>query len=171
PTEKRTELWAGGYRPLGFVSNAWWKGYKLGVQASSDHVSTHTSYAYVIAESDTREGLLDAMRKRHTYAGTTNALMDCRMTIDGKTYLQGDIVASQSSPELTARIIGSAPIKQVVIVRDNQVIHSQEPKSETYELRFRETASLAPGEHFYYVRMEQTDGSVVWSSPVWIQRK
>ncbi|MBI3682449.1 MAG: hypothetical protein HY235_18880, partial [Acidobacteria bacterium] len=64
PTEKRTELWAGGYRPLGFVSNAWGKGYKLGVQASSDHVSTHTSYAYVIAESDTREGLLDAMRKR-----------------------------------------------------------------------------------------------------------
>ena len=45
---KKTELWAGGYRPLGFVWNAWAKGYKLGVQASSDHVSTHISYTCVI---------------------------------------------------------------------------------------------------------------------------
>ena len=41
--EDRTDLWAGSYRPLGFVWEAWAKGYKLGVQASSDHISTHTS--------------------------------------------------------------------------------------------------------------------------------
>ena len=50
----RTELHAGGYRPLGFVWNAWAKAYKLGVQASSDHVSTHTPYACVIAENSSR---------------------------------------------------------------------------------------------------------------------
>ncbi|MBI3208884.1 MAG: hypothetical protein HYZ37_08280, partial [Candidatus Solibacter usitatus] len=32
----------GGYRPDGFVSNAWAKGYRLGVQASSDHLGVHT---------------------------------------------------------------------------------------------------------------------------------
>ncbi len=169
PTEKRTELWAGGYRPLGFVSNAWAKGYKLGVQASSDHVSTHTSYAYVLAENATREALMDAMRKRHTYAATSNILMDYRVNLDGKTLIQGDVATSQSMPELTAKITGSAAIKHVVVVRDNKVIYSQEPKGETYELRFRETA-LTPGEHFYYVRMEQVDGNVAWSSPVWIKR-
>ena len=60
----------GGFRPAGFVWNAWAKGYKLGVQAASDHVSTHISYACTIAESSTREGLLDAMRKRHSYGAT-----------------------------------------------------------------------------------------------------
>src|SRR5262249_19339581 len=33
----------GGWRPLGFVSLALQKGYRLGFQASSDHISTHMS--------------------------------------------------------------------------------------------------------------------------------
>ncbi|MCC6393910.1 MAG: hypothetical protein IT167_25150 [Bryobacterales bacterium] len=170
PTAKRTELWAGGYRPLGFVSNAWAKGYKLGVQASSDHVSTHLSYAVLLAENSTREGLMDAMRKRHTYAATSNILMDYRMNLDGRTCMQGDIVPSQSLPELTAKIVGTGPIKHVVVVRDNEVIYSREPAGETYDLRFRES-NLPAGEHFYYVRMEQKDGNMAWSSPIWVQRK
>jgi hypothetical protein len=169
PTERRTELWAGGYRPLGFVSNAWAKGYKLGVQASSDHVSTHLSYACVLAENQTREALLDAMRRRHTYAATSNILVDYRMTVDGRTYLQGDALAATSMPELTARITGSAPVKEVVVVRDNRTVYSQKPAGETYDLRFRENA-LDPGEHFYYVRVEQVDGNVAWSSPIWVKK-
>src|SRR4029077_12609057 len=90
PSSKRPELWAGGFKPLGFVWNAWSKGYRLGVQASSDHVSTHLSYTMVIAESGSREALIDAMRKRHTYAATRNILLDYRMNVGGKTYLQGD---------------------------------------------------------------------------------
>ncbi|MBI4904118.1 MAG: hypothetical protein HY820_10815 [Acidobacteria bacterium] len=170
PTAKRTELWAGGYRPLGFVSNAWAKGYKLGVQASSDHVSTHTSYAFLLSENSSREALLDAMRQRHTYAATSNILMDYRMNLGGKTYIQGDIAASQAMPEITAKIIGSAALKQVVVIRDNEVIYSQDPNKEIYDLRFRESSTLAAGEHFYYVRAEQVDGNVAWSSPIWVKR-
>ena len=170
PTEQRTELHAGGYRPLGYVWNAWAKGYKLGVQASSDHVSTHLSYACVIAENPSREGLMDAMRKRHTYAATSNILMDYRMTADGATYLQGDILQSQSLPELTAKIVGTGALKKVVVVRDNQYIYSQEPEGTSYNLRFKEN-SLAPGEHYYYVRAEQKNGNMAWSSPIWIKYK
>ena len=60
--EARNDLWADGYRPNEFLWLAWEKGYKLGAQASSDHVSTHTSYAMVISEDSSRQGLLDAMR-------------------------------------------------------------------------------------------------------------
>jgi len=42
----------GGFRPAGYVWNAWAKGYKLGVQASSDHLSTHLSYACTIAANE-----------------------------------------------------------------------------------------------------------------------
>ena len=35
----------GGWRPKGFVNLALDKGYRLGFEASSDHVSTHISYA------------------------------------------------------------------------------------------------------------------------------
>ena len=48
------------------------------MQASSDHVSTHVSYALILAEDFTRQGLLDAMRKRHAYAATDNIIVDFR---------------------------------------------------------------------------------------------
>jgi hypothetical protein len=167
PSAGKSELWAGDYRPLGFVWNAWAKGYKLGTQASSDHASTHISYTCVISEDGTRAGLLDAMRKRHTYAATSNMLLDYRLKAGRQTYLQGDELKSSSIPELTAHIVGAGPVKRVVVVRDNQYIYTQQPGSATYDLRYRE-ASLAPGRHYYYVRVEQEDRNAAWSSPIWV---
>ena len=43
-----------GYQPLGFWWRALERGYKLGVQASSDHWSTHISYACLIAPLSSR---------------------------------------------------------------------------------------------------------------------
>ena len=167
PTAERTDLQAGGYRPLGFVWNAWKKGYKLGVQASSDHISTHTSYACVIAPDGGREALMEAMRARHTYAATSNIILDYQVSVDGESHLQGDSVTARTLPRLAARIMGTAPLKEVVIVRDNEYVYTAHPGGDTYLLSFRETA-LEPGEHYYYVRVEQADGRVAWSSPVWI---
>ena len=45
PTEA-TQI--GGYQPKGFVWNALEKGYRLGFESSSDHVSTHLSYAIAL---------------------------------------------------------------------------------------------------------------------------
>ena len=167
PTEKRTELWAGGYRPAGFVWNAWAKGYRLGVQASSDHVSTHLSYSCVLAEHYTREGIVDAIRKRHTYAATSNILLDYRINAGGQTYIQGDEAPSSALPEISAHIVGTGPLKQVVVVRDNRYIYSQTPAGAAFDLRYRENV-LEPGTHYYYVRAEQQDGNMAWSSPIWI---
>jgi hypothetical protein len=108
------------------------------------------------------------MKKRHTYAATSNILMDYRINAGGATYIQGDELSSQSLPELSARIIGTAPLKKVVIVRDNEYIYSKEPDGETFDLRYREN-SLQPGQHYYYVRAEQKDGNLVWSSPIWVK--
>ena len=69
----------GGTHPAGFVSNAWAKGYKLGVIASSDHFSTHISYAMVYTADTSRQGILDAIRKRHTYGAMDNIVMEVRM--------------------------------------------------------------------------------------------
>ena len=43
-------------------------------ESSSDHTSTHISYAMVFAEENSREAIVAAMKKRHTYASTTNIL-------------------------------------------------------------------------------------------------
>src|SRR6516162_4371334 len=48
PTEQ-TQI--GGFEPKGFVVHALDKGYKLGFQSSSDHVSTHISYGVVLTDN------------------------------------------------------------------------------------------------------------------------
>jgi hypothetical protein len=94
--------------------------------------------------------------------------MDYRLSAGGTVYLQGDDISAQSLPELSAKIIGTGPLKKVVVVRDNEYIYSNEPQGETFDLRYREN-SLTPGQHYYYVRVEQKDGNVAWSSPIWVK--
>ena len=166
----RTDLWAGNYRPKGFVWLAWEKGYKLGVQASSDHVSTHSSYAMVISDDFSRHGLLDAMRKRHTYAATSNIILDYRMQAEDAEWIQGDEFSSAAIPTVKAVIRGTAAIKEAVVVRDNTYVHAQAGEGERMEFEFREQ-ELGSGEHYYYVRVEQEDGNVAWSSPIWVDKQ
>jgi len=158
-----------GLRPQGYVWNAWAKGFKLGVQASSDHVSTHSSYACILVEEFTRQGLLDAMRKRHTYAATDNIVMDFRVVAKDVNALMGDVVNIIEAPKLQVRIIGTAPIKQIDVIKNNAFIHKLNPNQADVKFEFADAASSA-GEAYYYVRAEQTDGQLVWSSPIWVRR-
>ena len=169
-SEARNDLWAGGYRPKGFVWLAWEKGYKLGVQASSDHVSTHTSYAMVISENFSRQGLLDAMRQRHTYAATSNIILDYRLRAGDDEWIQGDDFSTSEIPTVRVVVRGTDDIKEVAVVRDNSYVHTLKGDGERMEFEFREQ-SLEAGEHYYYVRVEQADGNVAWSSPIWVTKR
>ena len=169
-SEARSDLWAGNYRPKGFVSLAWEKGYRLGVQASSDHVSAHTSYTMVISDDFSRHGLVEAMRQRHTYAATTNIILDYRAQAGDGEWIQGDEFTTREVPTVSAVVRGTDRIKEVVVVRDNAYVHTQAGDGERLDLEFREQA-LEPGDHFYYVRVEQDDGNVAWSSPIWVTKQ
>ncbi|MBK5292722.1 MAG: hypothetical protein JJE04_13715 [Acidobacteriia bacterium] len=158
-----------GLRPQGYVWNAWAKGLKLGVQSSSDHVSTHSSYACILVEEFTRPGLVDAMRKRHTYAATDSIVMDYRIVTKDVSALMGDIVNVTEAPKLQVRILGTAPIRQVDIIRNNTYVHKLTPNQADVKFEYLDAASTA-GEAYYYVRAEQTDGQLVWSSPIWVRR-
>jgi len=152
------------HRPDGFVWNAWAKGYKLGVQSSSDHVSTHTSYACVIADKFTRAGILDAIRKRHTYAATDNIILDFRMG----TALMGDIIEAAAPPKFSVRIVGTAPIAQIDVIKNNQYVHQLKPQKNDVTFEYLDN-SIERGESYYYVRIEQSDGQLAWSSPIWVR--
>ena len=99
------------------------KGYRLGFQASSDHISTHVSYACVLAEEFSRKGLIDAIKKRHTYAATDNIVLDVRM---GALGIMGDEVRTDK-PELDVMVLGTGPIDRVEVLRDGEVVHTETP--------------------------------------------
>ena len=100
-TRNNPQVQKSGWQPEGFWWNALAKGYKLGVQSSSDHWSTHISYACLLAEKFTREGLVDAIRKRHAYGATDNIVLEFRASAGGAEHIMGDIFtapASRGSP-------------------------------------------------------------------------
>jgi hypothetical protein len=163
PTEA-TQI--GGYEPKGFIWNALEKGYRLGFESSSDHVSTHLSYAIVYAEDTSRQAIIDAFKKRHCYAATDNILLDVRSS----SQFMGDAFVASGKPSLDIVVKGTAPVAKVHVIRDNAYVFSTEPKAREVKLRYTDDDAKA-GTHYYYVRVEQADGNLAWGSPMWITVK
>ena len=154
------------WRPAGFVWEAWAKGLKIGVQASSDHVGTHDSYACVLVPADgtpTRQDLINAMKRRHTYAATDNIILDLR--IGG--HIMGDALETSEKPLVYAKVIGTVPLERVVLIKNNTFLYTVTPGSHEVEFEYRDN-STEPGESYYYIRAEQSDGSLAWASPIWV---
>ncbi|MCH7687701.1 MAG: hypothetical protein IH899_13625 [Planctomycetes bacterium] len=164
PRSATQQTQIGGYRPLGTVWNALEKGYRLGFQSSSDHVSTHMSYAVVLVETPTRQGIIDAFKKRHSYAATDNILLVVR----SGDHLMGDEFTTKKRPSLQIEVHGAVDIAKVHVVRSNKYVYTTEPKKQKVNLSYTDM-DIKPGEsHYYYVRVEQTDGNLAWASPLWI---
>ncbi len=154
----------GLWRPKGFVSLALDKGYKLGFEASSDHVSTHMSYANLLAKDTSRESLLEAFQKRHVYGATDNILADVR----SGQHIMGDIFSSAEQPVLHVKLAGTSKFAKVVVVKDGKYVYSAQPGTAQVEFSWRDNAPTTGKSSYYYVRGEQDNGEIVWVSPVWI---
>ena len=129
----------GGYRPKGYVDLALEMGYKMAFEASSDHVSTHQSFANVLSAGINREGIMDGFRKRHVYASTDNILAEFR----SGDHIMGDAFSTAQAPAFQVRLVGAAPLAKVVIVKDNQYVYSQEPKTAEVKFTWRDASPKA----------------------------
>src|SRR5262249_57091610 len=113
------------------------KGYRLGFQASSDHISTHISYAIAYASAPTREAIEEAFRKRHCYGATDNILLMVR----SGDHMMGDEFDSGEAPRLHVHAVGTQPISQVVVVKDNRVVYATAPNQATVDLDWMDNDS------------------------------
>ena len=118
----------------------------------------------VYSEGHSREALLNAMRARHTYAATDNIIADWRCG----EHMQGDDFKSSQPPAFRLKLHGTAPFKKVTIIKDDAEVKAIEPNQEQVDLAWTDS-SASPGKtSYYYVRGEQTDGELVWVSPMWV---
>lgn len=160
------------FRRAGFVSQALAKGYRLGFIASSDHISAHVSYACLIARSLTPGSLLEAVRARRTYAATDNIILDVRFRASDGDHLMGEAFETEDPLRLVVRVLGTARLRQVDIIRDNRVIHAVHPDAEETAFEFIDPErGLVGGERCYYVRVTQEDGAMAWGSPAWVRHR
>jgi hypothetical protein len=157
----------GGWRPLGMVWNALASQYRFGFQASSDHISTHISYAVAVAERATRESVFEAFKNRHCYGATDNIIMDVR----SGGHMMGDEFDAPAGKPVTLNVLvhGTRPIARVDVIKDFVYVFSTEPKRDRVEFEWTDGETRGPGLSWYYVRAIQDDGELAWASPMWVR--
>ena len=117
-------------------------------------------------EELTREAIIEGIRARRAYAATDNILVDFR--VNGR--LMGEAFVTSDRPKLEARVVGTAPIRKVEVIKNNTYIHTQ--RGNLPELSFTYVDNnVREGESYYYIRVEQQDGELAWASPVWVTYK
>ena len=159
----------GGWEPAGFICNAFQKGIKFSFQSSSDHGSTHISYAMVFVEDVSREGIHKAMKQRRTYGATDNIIADTRCVgSDGVNHMMGEEFRTKGAPAIHIKLIGTAPFERIVIIKDNEEVEIQKPNAQEVDFTWTDPNPTPGKESYYYVRGEQTNSELVWASPMWI---
>ena len=154
---------SGAIREKGYVWNALAKGYKMGFIASSDHRSTHMSYAAVYTPERTYGSMWDSLYDRRTYAATDNIIVD----FQSQGHAMGEEFATDQIPRLEIAVVGTDRIKEIAIIKDNEVVYTGHPGVQELSMTYTDR-DVEPGEHYYYVRVIQDNDHMAWASPMWI---
>ena len=84
----------------------------------------------------------------------------------------GEVVREEQpgKRELNVLAAGTGNLDSLEILKNNEVVHSQSGSGKVIRLQWEDALNKqsVPGEDFYYVRVNQTDGNRAWSSPIWI---
>jgi len=163
-----------------YVQEALADGLRLGIIAGSDrheyavNERIHPISIYpkgltaVWAEELTAESLWRSLWNRRVY-GTTGARIVVEFFADDLP--MGTEYVCPSHPHLSGRVIGTAPLTRVELLRhDRRGYTTAWSASGGDEAAFDFVDEDRQGETFYYLRAEQEDDHLAWSSPIWLLR-
>jgi hypothetical protein len=160
--------------PGNSVRDALARGYRLGFVGSGDSHDGHpglaglaspsAGLAAILAESATREAVLEALRARRVYA-TNGPRILLRASLGGRPMgAVFDAPGAGAAETFAVRVTADAPLERVDIVRAGQVVE-QIACDGLEDFRFsRQLERLRAGEYLY-VRAVQKNGGAAWSSP------
>jgi hypothetical protein len=162
---------AGGLDDRGVYSNFY----------EGDQVQYTPGLTAILAEEQTRESLMHALYNRSCYA-TTGERIILGFSIAGIP--MGSELSTKVKPGLVFNrhiagyVAGTAPIKEITIFRNGEVLHKLHPKQPFIDFTFDDSEHLSkavlrsteerPHFTYYYIRVVQDDGHIGWSSPIWI---
>jgi hypothetical protein len=64
--------------------------------------------------------------------------------------------------------LGRRPIGQIDVIKNNKYVHQLKPEKNEVAFEYLDNTPEA-GESYYYVRVEQSDKQLAWSSPIWVR--
>jgi hypothetical protein len=143
----------------------------------------------VMARELTRDEIFNALKDRRCVAVTNANRMLIDFTINGQGVGGGseiNISNTTSARIINCSVAGTAPIKNVTIVKNNKTFYYENGKGidplnfSNYKVKFSITDGEAitgiawnstqntQGRDFYYVRVIQQNGWAAWMGPIWV---
>jgi hypothetical protein len=121
--------------------------------------------AAVFSEELSREGVLEALRARHSYA-TNGPRIWLRFALAGRRMGSVLPVADGEEQELEIGVVAVGPIQRIDLIRSGAVAESIPGKGERSFFGSAPIPRLESGE-YVYLRVVQEDGGAAWSSPIY----
>lgn len=148
------------------------------------HISplSHTSHfpggTGVMVSSLDRSSLIDSMRKRHCYAGSKYRTY-LNFSVTGTRMGDRAKMSSLKRPTIRVSAAGKSDIISIDIVSNGQNIMSipgtgwamMDLEVTTENNRHYLKSPLFGEFSYYYARVQYIDGSMAWSSPVWLTKE
>ncbi|RJS84189.1 DUF3604 domain-containing protein [Candidatus Bathyarchaeota archaeon] len=167
----------------GSVQGALSKGLHLGFVAGSDtqlgypgnqiRREPRASSSYnggltaVYAKNLTRYSIWEALWNRRCYA-TTGSRIILQFKVNG-CIMGEEISIERSEPRsIYIKVLGTSKIDRIVIVKNGDDRYIFEGTGKHEEISIQDPEPLCK-ETYYYVRVLQEDGSIAWSSPIWVR--
>jgi hypothetical protein len=179
--ERLIEASSEHFRSLPWAEEFLRRGYRLGLMASADSHYGHAGYGFlnhqfyqgrvgeaqvaVLAEENTRRGVFSALYNRRCYATTGDRIVvDFR--VNGAT--MGSEIRASTPPSIEAKVIGTAALRQVEIIKDGRSVYQVKPAAESVEFVWRDADYPRARSSYYCLKVVQTNDEEAWSSPVWV---
>ncbi len=122
--------------------------------------SFRTGLTAVQATGRTRQGILEALRERRCYATSgTKIVLDVR----ANGWPMGSVIKTGEPVAVKVRARGTDVVKRIVLVGPEGTLASAEGAHSYLELEAHVYAA------FFYARIEQVDGEMAWSSPIFLE--
>jgi hypothetical protein len=122
----------------------------------------------VLADTLTKEAVLQALKDRRTFAVEVNPKSD-RMGLfyQCEGHWVGDVFETAADTlHFDITVWGETNFVSVELIRNGVQVAYTSPGSNYCEWHPEEEPYF--GESYYYVRAQQTDGDYLWSSPIWV---
>jgi len=115
----------------------------------------------------TRDAFVEALKARRVFA-TMDKGSQLVLTANGK--MMGERFTNRGPLTLVANFASSAG-KKVAAVSILAGVPGRNGNVTEVSNLATSTFTPAPGKHFFYARVTQEDGNVLWSAPVWVTQE
>ena len=121
----------------------------------------------ILAPGLSKRCVWDALKNRHVYSTLDR---NCQLRFMVNDAVMGSILDEPVQAVEVAVIVEDADavdnIAKIELFEDGQVVETDEPGKSKCE--WKTTHKAKPGPHYYFAKVTQEDGNMLWSAPIWV---